>query len=208
MNTNVFFARHGTVKNPEGKIYRPDAELSDDGFKQMGLLGEAFAQQGIKIDVIVTSPLPRAMQSAAKIRDKLRVHPTAIPLEGLRATDTPGWYGHSFDELDTLDKETHKDIWSIQDWCAETMEQVDLRLKRAFDEILRDHEGKNILIIGHNPELGLLQNRLENPEGPSKIASFPAEKGKAWHVEIDEEGRMKPLGIIGPENISVDKEFA
>lgn len=205
MNTNVFFVRHGAVENPSGKIYRPDAILSNEGTNQMAHLGEAFANQGIKIDIIVTSPLPRAIKSAETIREKFNIPPTVIPLDGLKATDTPGWYDLPASELDVAGE---MDIWSKPERCAETMEQVDMRLERTCDEILRDYAGKNILIIGHLPELGLLQNRLETFGSPSRIASFPAKRGEAWHVGIDGEERIKPLGIVSPENTSVKGEIA
>lgn len=204
MNTTILFARHGSVDNPSQVVYRPDVKLSEDGVSQMRRLGKAFVEHGIAIDTIVTSPLIRAVTAAETIRDVLSNHPPIETADGFAPVSTPDWYGKPLSELDVAGSQ---DVWLHPEWCEETPQQVDERLKKAFDEIYARHEGKTVLVIGHEVELGMLQHRLENPTSEAKITLFAVPKGEALRMQVDNEGKATPLGIVKPAAIHVSKEI-
>ena len=147
MPTTFLFTRHGEPHNPESVVYGPDTLLNNNGRSQMKNLGLALNTQGIKIDVIYTSPLIRAKESAKIISEELSNKPTFIPDERLTAADTPKWYDRPLRELYDAG---YRDIWSKDELAPEeTPEQVDKRLKQVFDEIHQTHNGKTVLIVGH-----------------------------------------------------------
>lgn len=75
---HFYFVRHGeTVWNVENKICgATDIGLTDKGHEQAVQTGKKILAEGIKADVILTSPLSRAYDTAKHISDI-----TGIPLE-------------------------------------------------------------------------------------------------------------------------------
>ena len=75
---HFYFVRHGeTVWNVENKICgATDIALTDKGHEQALETGRKIKAEGIKADVILTSPLSRAYDTAKHISDI-----TGIPLE-------------------------------------------------------------------------------------------------------------------------------
>ena len=69
----LYFLRHGAADWPNWK--RPDDErpLTDAGRKEMHEVGKFLASLKVKIDVILTSPLPRAAQTADIAAEHLKV---------------------------------------------------------------------------------------------------------------------------------------
>jgi len=117
---NIIIARHGESVNnlPDTANHTTDPGLTERGFAQARLLGERCA--GMKLDVLVASPLLRALQTVNEVsirRDNQPVHilhelveigtdyqpldhagalkacPAALPFE---AAPGPGDYGDNF----------------------------------------------------------------------------------------------------------------
>lgn len=114
----LYFLRHGKADWPHWD--RPDDErpLTDAGRKQMERVAQALARLDIVPDVIVSSPLPRAHQTAQIAADALRLTVMVAPALA------PG-FGE--DEL------------------------------RA---VLRQHAGKAIMLVGHEPDFSNLIETL------------------------------------------------
>jgi broad specificity phosphatase PhoE len=76
MTTIVHLVRHGEVHNPTGVLYGrlPGFLLSDAGEKMAVLAAEALA--GRDVTVVRSSPLERAVQTAAPIATEFGVTPT------------------------------------------------------------------------------------------------------------------------------------
>ena len=75
---HFYFIRHGeTIWNVENKICgATDIELTQRGHEQAIKTGEMISEQGITADVILTSPLVRATETARHISEI-----TGIPVE-------------------------------------------------------------------------------------------------------------------------------
>src|SRR6476469_1452825 len=60
----IYFLRHGEADWPDWK--KPDDErpLTEKGKKEMHQVGAFLANLSVKADVVLTSPLPRASQTA------------------------------------------------------------------------------------------------------------------------------------------------
>jgi broad specificity phosphatase PhoE len=70
----IYFVRHGSTDSLEQKINQPDDEpLNERGLHQARKLGKRFANT--KIDLVISSPHLRAMQTAKEISMKVQVNP-------------------------------------------------------------------------------------------------------------------------------------
>ena len=94
----ILFTRHGqTDWNNQGKIQgKTDIELNDKGKEQANITCSLLSEQ--KIDLIISSPLQRALQTAKVIAKKQNV-PIIID-ELLRERDYGEFEGHYFSEVD------------------------------------------------------------------------------------------------------------
>lgn len=70
----LYFLRHGAaVEADEWKGGDFDRPLTDDGRKRLAQEAKALRKLGLELDVIVTSPLVRAKQTAEIVADALKV---------------------------------------------------------------------------------------------------------------------------------------
>jgi phosphohistidine phosphatase len=60
----LYFLRHGEADWPDWKKSDAERPLTERGKKEMGKVAEFFQRLGPRVDQIVTSPLPRARQTA------------------------------------------------------------------------------------------------------------------------------------------------
>ena len=98
MKTTIYLVRHGEVYNPEGIIYGrlPGYGLSERGRVQVEAAAAALADLA-PCDVLFSSPLQRAQESAALISARLSV-PVQID-DRLAETDIGGYQGRPFADL-------------------------------------------------------------------------------------------------------------
>jgi broad specificity phosphatase PhoE len=75
MEKYIYFVRHGQSEANEAKVFQgADAPLTDLGRRQAGFVADRL--RSVNADVILTSPMPRAQQTADIIRER-----TQCPLE-------------------------------------------------------------------------------------------------------------------------------
>ncbi len=66
---NIYFVRHGSTDgNESGQFQLPTIELSQKGKKQAELIAKRF--ENIPVDLIFTSPMTRALQTAQTIAER------------------------------------------------------------------------------------------------------------------------------------------
>jgi isoleucyl-tRNA synthetase len=148
-----------------------------------------------KIDLIVSSPLERARETASIVAGA-----TGAPLEydtKLIDRDPGVFAGKTVREFEKFYKHTGRGL----DWFervpdgAETFAQVRARMWAVIERLNKVHHGKKILIVSHGDPLWILKGVLENlPHGPLLKAAYP-EKGALYQVAPlalprDEEGNL------------------
>jgi broad specificity phosphatase PhoE len=147
----IYVARHGeTPWNAEGKIQgRSDPGLSPKGYDQSLVLFEQLKDRSIS--AIYTSTLQRAILTAQPIAEHFR-----LPIQEQSELDEiafgilEGKEFLNFDEEVKLEWEKFKkDRFTYRIPGAENYTDVTLRVKPFVEKILRDCEGKEILVIGH-----------------------------------------------------------
>lgn len=137
----IYIVRHGqTDWNLEGRYAgRTDVPLNQNGISSAKKLCKKFKNK--KIDVVISSPLSRAQQTAKFItREKIILDGRIIErsngdLEGKLKTDIP-------DKIDFNDPNEKKyNIESIIDFRE--------RIENFFNDIDKKYKGKNVLIVTH-----------------------------------------------------------
>lgn len=149
--TRIYFIRHGeTDWNAEGKYQGwSDIPLSETGKKQAECLGERF--QNIDLDVIYSSPLQRAYDTAqaVAIRKKMEI----IPEEHFKEINFGEWEGLTAEQLNHLYGEKFQYFLSHPEDAKfpgdGSFSLVTERIKIGLDKILEENEGKNIMIVSH-----------------------------------------------------------
>jgi probable phosphoglycerate mutase len=141
-----------------------DIPLTETGIRQAKLAAERLAARG-DIDVIVTSPLQRARQTAAEVAAA-----TGAPVvtdDDLRETDFGAWEGLTFAEAQ--ERWPHEVTTWLGDPAVappegESFTAVGVRVGRARDRLLDQYTGQTVLVVSHvTPIKTLLTEALLAP---------------------------------------------
>ncbi len=213
MKTTVILARHG---QSVGNLYRlflghTDLPLSELGEKQAELLAEYLDKY--RVDAIYASDLSRAMATAEPT--SRRQGKEIVPDRELREIYAAEWEQRSFEEIAERYKKAYR-IWLTDIGMAcpsggESVLELAARIYRAFDRIVRDNEGKTVLIATHATPIRLLKCRFlsRSPEMASTVKWAPnasvtvveVEDGKYTLLEDGEDAYLKGLASAFPPNI-------
>ena len=149
----ILITRHGqTDWNVLGKIQgQTDIELNDNGRQQAKETGELIKNENI--DIIITSPLKRAKETAKIINENFNV--TIIEDNRLMERNFGKSEGLTKDDrrkLKEINPEVN-DVWNynknIDFNGMETMQDFCNRIYKFLDEIINKYRYKNILIVTH-----------------------------------------------------------
>ena len=142
----IYSTRHGQTEFNRRDIIlgTTDIELNEKGREQAEELAERAAALG-DIDVIIASPMKRAMQTAQMTARRLGME--IITDERLREWD----YG----EYEQMPRFTDGFAWNKENFgvrmgkTGESLLQLSHRVFSAVDDIIEKYRGKNVLIVSH-----------------------------------------------------------
>jgi probable phosphoglycerate mutase len=151
--TTIYFVRHGeTVLTPTRKFSGTgalDPELTADGLAQAERVAAEVAK--IKPDILISSPLKRARQTADAI----------ARTTGLTVIDDTDWYELSFGtwdgkSIEEVKAETPEDYqaWlnssSYRPGGGESYDEAAERIDAAMEKLLHLYPGKDVVVVTHN----------------------------------------------------------
>jgi len=150
--TTLLLLRHGETPLSVEKRFSGvgDPVLTARGAAQAEAAAVRLSREPYRIDVIVSSPLKRALQTAEAVAARTGLGVTVE--EGLRETDFGAWEGHTFAEI----QERWPDLLTA--WLAdpavappggESFEQAAHRVEAAVSRIIARHQGKTVLVVTH-----------------------------------------------------------
>ncbi len=200
----IYLVRHGQSEGNISRTYqRIDSPLSEEGKQQASTVADRIAK--ISFDVLISSPLPRAKETAEAIADKTHKIPEYDDLFVERIKPTR-LNGKSQDDEDArnLAKEWRKSLHT-SGYRAEDGENFDDIIIRADEalEFLSQRTEKVIVVVTHGYFLRTILTRVlfgsslteddyksfasrtvtENT-GISAIRYNPDDKENAWHLWI------------------------
>jgi probable phosphoglycerate mutase len=160
--TRVFMIRHGaTVLSAEDRFAgATDVALSDEGREQTRLLAQRLSSE--KIVAIYTSPLGRTVETAGILAapHKLEVQTR----DGLREISHGRWEQLTRREVEERFPEEaaewERDPYTFAPVGGESGLAVTARALPVLIQLVREHPGKNILVVSHKATIRLLLSSL------------------------------------------------
>jgi probable phosphoglycerate mutase len=153
----IYFVRHGATENNVSNVFQDEnTQLSELGLKQAEVLGERF--KSIKVDLIISSSMKRALQTAGAISsvNGLQVEKTHLFQEVLRPTFVRN---KNKDEPEVQDvmREIKKNFGD-QSWKHSDEENFFDLLERAkkATALLMENPENNIVVVTHGMFLTFL----------------------------------------------------
>lgn len=175
----IFIVRHGeTDSNRAKKIMgkRIDEPLNSEGIGQATKIADSMCENNF--DIIFTSPLKRASQTAKIIAEKIKA--PIIEKDELMERDFGSISGKSWDDMtkivskdSNLQKIDSEQKYDYRPYGGECVENVKERLSKFFDELRSHYYNKKILIVAHGGTIELMHLLfLEKPieKTPDNIA--------------------------------------
>jgi ribonuclease H / adenosylcobalamin/alpha-ribazole phosphatase len=149
--TTTLLLRHGeTPLSAERRFAgRGDIPLTDLGLQQARAAAAAIADRG-RIDVVLTSPLRRAQQTALAVAECTGA-PLAID-DDLAETDFGSWEGMTFAEVMARWPDEMTAWMATADAAppgGESFASVAERVGAALDRLLAVHQGKRVVVVSH-----------------------------------------------------------
>lgn len=151
----IYLTRHGEsewniLKRIQG---HKDIPLTNRGIKQANLIANRLIHEDI--DIIYSSDLKRAYDTAKIIGDKIGLEPNLS--KEFREINFGVWEGLSNDIIGSEYREEihlwRKEPEKLKIKGGETLQEVQLRSMRKLESIINTNEDKNILIVSHGVTL-------------------------------------------------------
>lgn len=145
--TMIYFVRHGEYKNPDNIVpWRlPYFSLSEKGIEDIKRDAEYFKDKNI--EVIYSSPVLRAKQSAKILAKKLNKEIIISSL--ISEVRTPLQNKHiSYEEFNKKKTYPFLDDFHIKN-KGESIDEIFLRVDKLVKKVLKKHKDKNIIFVSH-----------------------------------------------------------
>ena len=168
--TTVVLVRHGvtphtTEKRFSGGLASANPGLSDEGRDQIRAIGEWLSPIADKVDVVVSSPVRRTLESAeilgAVLGREVQVEP------GFAEMEFGAWDGLTFAEVGERHPEDLKAWLGSLDVAAgggESFRVVEKRVLAGLERVLAEHAGKTVVVVSHvTPIKTLVAHALDAP---------------------------------------------
>lgn len=195
MITTFYIIRHGqTDWNLQGRWQgNADIPLNDTGRMQAQRLARQLRRRQIRFDILYSSDLLRAWETATLIADALEVDPAPLPT--LREIDVGAWSGLTRDEVMTRFHDLWERLHSGEDvprgGNGETFGQLYDRVTGVIEGLVRERIGQTIALVTHGgPARALLLHAARDKVGvlprPLHIGntslSIITHTSNDWHI--------------------------
>lgn len=188
----LFFIRHAESEANRLDILagQLDYPLTEKGKNDISLIAQQFHSEH-SIDMIISSPLKRAFQTAEAFSTRFSL--PVLTDKRLIEQDIGIFQGKSYADLEN-DKNYEHDRTKRWDWVPQNGESYRMmadRLRSFFEACINDLQGKKVLIVTHAVTLRIIRGLLENslPAYPSVIAK----NGEVWITSLSEIGKKHTI---------------
>lgn len=174
----LFVARHGqTVWNAQNKVCGiTDVELTEKGIEQAKKLADIV--QNYNIDVVISSPLKRAIETSKIVADKNNI---PLQIEKLLIEQNYGIY-------EGVDRKNEIFLANKRNFAyrypeGESMMQVAYRIYGLIEKLKEQYKGKNILIISHGGVCRIVRTYFQDMTNED-FFNYRLENGKLEEYEL------------------------
>ncbi len=216
MATRVVIVRHGQSTYNAQKMIQgrcDESELTEQGYADAAKVGEAL--QGMQFDALYHSPLQRAAQTAATIRDRLTPQPPAIASESLLEIDLPLWeklrkqevierFPDQYRQWQEQPSEFFMQVGDRQHYPVRSLYE---QAQQFWQQLLAQHAGQTLLVVAHNginrclimSALGMAPERYQTIQQSNcciNVLNFQGGWGDT--VQLESLNQLTHLGIVLP----------
>ena len=192
MNTIIYLTRHGqTLWNIEKRLQgRGKSPLTEDGIERAKELRDRI--KGMNIDVIYSSPIERALNTANIIKGDKNIE--VITDDGLMEMCFGDYEGRRTDEV--MKENPSWDIGLIMKGNTilsapngENLAEVRDRVSKTMDRIIEENRGKTILIVAHGITLKALMYYFKDDEvndevmGQATLTKINIDENNNFYIE-------------------------
>ncbi len=198
----IYLIRHAATEWNEKQLWQGvvDTDLSEKGIEQARKIGDFFKMNNIKIDIIYSSPMKRAIQTAKEIALKIGYDTENILVdERLRECEIVLWNGKNI--KDVL-KVHYKEFTEWQNNLdskidsVESLKSVQRRMYEFLEEKKIQFQDKNVIIVSHAIALRMLISKILNVFPPNHL-NFSLDNASISGLEITPNMiRLKFLNIV------------
>lgn len=191
--TTVYLVRHcQSIANSKRKYNskaQDDLGLSEIGLLQAESVGRYFA--GKKIDLIVTSPFKRTLQTT----DAIRKYANAVVIrsDALRELDCGEWDGETEEKILEKFPEAwrgwHFDPQNNPIPGGESLIEVQVRALTEFESMVKKNPGKTIVFVTHYCVFNVLMCSLL--ASLANFRSFDTSNGSIAQISLNNVPRLK-----------------
>lgn len=161
--TTLHFVRHGETEwNLQGRLQgHLDSPLTERGIAQANRL--AARLQDYPFDTALCSSSGRARQTAEIIVKDRGVE--LQPCDPLRELNLGDWEGQCKQQIEAIEPDNFWNFWNRPDQyrCvanAEGFEAFGQRVRQCFEDIVRQHQGQEVLVVTHMVFIKTLLSQL------------------------------------------------
>lgn len=183
--TTIYFVRHGEYKNPDNIVpWRlPHFPLSDKGKEDIGKDSEYFRNKNI--EVIYSSPVLRAKQSAKILGKRLNkkviisslISEVRTPLQNKRL---------NYKEFNKKKTYPFLDDFHIKN-KGESIDEIFLRIDKLVKKVFKKHKNKNIILVSHGDPIMIYVLKQKGIKISGRLEDFEMNNyiPKAGIIKVD-----------------------
>jgi broad specificity phosphatase PhoE len=199
--TKIFFIRHGETKvNARGLMHKTidKTALSNGGLKQVELLANALKN----IDVIYSSNEKRCVQSARILGEKMSIKVNII--DGFQERNWGELSEKSWCEIENIiGKFDFKQRYEYVPPGGESWRGFESRLLKTLELIMKENEGKTIVIVTHGGVIrALMPTFLQKVKQESY--KYDPENASITEVEYDD-GKWKLIRVNDVRHLNLTR---
>ena len=146
MNTTIYFVRHGQTDANKARIFsgQIDTPLNETGREQVKNTCLLIKKLGIKWDVIVSSTLARAYETAQIINQNFPIHKDIVKDKSA--------IERSFGKAEgiPITEDNYRRIMNCEFEGEESESEIIDRAQNFIKRIINTYKGQNILVVTHS----------------------------------------------------------
>ena len=187
----IYLVRHGEVANPNHVVYGdlPRFHLSPTGVQQVHLTAVHLA--GAELDLVLSSPLTRAVETATAIARRHKLQPV-VEARLTESGQFPHWTGHQWSSIPATfpnELEAYLDNAHVAGG-HEKLEDVAERYVSVVRDAISEH--RSIAVVGHQDPVQAarlvltgrpLSELRRDPPGHGEVLSLVASTHGPWIEE-------------------------
>ncbi len=190
MQTTVFLIRHGESDyNREGRIQGDSdfAKLTEHGVVQSELLKKRLDKE--KFDAMYSSPLRRSMESSHIVKPKGM---DILTDEGLKERNFGELEGRVWEQMEKERPDVYNEYGVSKELPgvkgAESSEELQKRVWTCFKEIVKENQGKKVLVVTHGGFIAVVMAIITNT--PLRLrAKFNSDNGSVTVINYSDENK-------------------